>query len=378
MNCQLWIRRCSKDRLSYRTAPARSGRPPVPPPQVAPLLAARAADVPGWGKPNAAMAGNRLSGVPMPVIDKPTGRVVALIALLIVVAASLRGYLPGREHAPREEPTGDTTSVVSIAVLLSVSLAIFAVALITRLRDPRTAASSAGGMSETMGGGGGRPSWRVLLIALAVLVAWVLVVWLLARLAAAPPGSGQLPSAPESSTPTPANGTAPPPPREPPDSGGDVLGYLGVATAALLLMLTGAIVVASRRRRRVAIAPIADDRYEPSAPSAHSESLVRAAELGLAEIADLNRDPREAIIACYAAMERELANFPGAVPQDFDTPTEVLVRAVEHHALHADNAAQLVNLFEEARFSPHVMNEGHREVAEHVLRLVLAELRSVV
>ena len=77
-------------------------------------------------------------------------------------------------------------------------------------------------------------------------------------------------------------------------------------------------------------------------------------------------------------MERELANVPGAAPQDFDTPTEVLVRAVEHQALHADHAVELVNLFEEARFSPHVMSERHREVAVQVLQLVLAELRSLV
>jgi hypothetical protein len=101
---------------------------------------------------------------------------------------------------------------------------------------------------------------------------------------------------------------------------------------------------------------------------------VRAAEVGLAEMADLSREPREAIIACYAAMERELANVPDAAPQEFDTPTEVLARAVEHRALHADNAVQLVNLFEEARFSRHVMNEGHREVAARDLRLVLDEL----
>lgn len=30
---------------------------------------------------------------------------------------------------------------------------------------------------------------------------------------------------------------------------------------------------------------------------------------------DLSREPREAIIACYAAMERELAHVPGAVPR---------------------------------------------------------------
>ncbi len=62
------------------------------------------------------------------------------------------------------------------------------------------------------------------------------------------------------------------------------------------------------------------------------------------------------------------------MPQEFDTPTEVLARAVERHALHVDNAVQLVTLFEEARFSPHVMNEGHREVAVRVLQLVLDEI----
>ncbi len=70
-------------------------------------------------------------------------------------------------------------------------------------------------------------------------------------------------------------------------------------------------------------------------------------------------------------MERELTRVPGAVPQDCDTPSEVLARAVDHHALRADSATQLVELFEEARFSPHVMNEGHRDAAVRVLRLVL-------
>ena len=38
------------------------------------------------------------AGVPM--MDKPTGRVVALIVLLIAVAAALRGYLPAQVHGP--------------------------------------------------------------------------------------------------------------------------------------------------------------------------------------------------------------------------------------------------------------------------------------
>ena len=74
----------------------------------------------------------------------------------------------------------------------------------------------------------------------------------------------------------------------------------------------------------------------------------------------------------------ESSYVPAAVPQDFDTPTEVLARAVENHALSVDSAGELVNLFEEARFSPHVISEAHRETALNVLRLVLAELRSLV
>ncbi|MDT5008831.1 MAG: hypothetical protein QOH57_448 [Mycobacterium sp.] len=91
---------------------------------------------------------------------------------------------------------------------------------------------------------------------------------------------------------------------------------------------------------------------------------------------DLSREPREAIIACYAAMEDALVEAPGAKPQDSDTPSEVLARAVEHHAIHSGSATELVDLFAEARFSPHVMNEEHRETAVRALELVLDELRS--
>jgi Domain of unknown function (DUF4129) len=163
-----------------------------------------------------------------------------------------------------------------------------------------------------------------------------------------------------------------------PDTGADLLAYFYGATAVFVFVLVAGSVVAARRQRRLGApvppVPSADESAAESASG--SESLARAAEVGLAEVGDLSREPRKAIIACYAAMERELANVPGAAPQDFDTPTEVLARAVEHHALQADSAVQLVNLFEEARFSPHVMNEGHREDAVRVLRLVLDELAS--
>jgi hypothetical protein len=311
------------------------------------------------------------------MFDKATGRVVAVIVLLIVIAASLRGNLPADDRTARQRPPDSGASPVYVVVTLGVSLVIVAVALITRLRDPRRAPASAGGLPERFSGRRGRPAWRVMVIGAAVLVAWLLMVWLLSRFIVLH-GIGEPQPAPQSSVPTPANNTPRPP--GPPDAGAerDVLGYLIASTAALFVLLVAATGVALRRRRIAEPHIVAAEPPEPPTPTATSESLVRAAEIGLAEIGDLSREPRQAIIACYAAMERELTHVPGAVPQDFDTPTEVLARAVEHHALHVDNASELVNLFEEARFSPHVMKEAHRESALRVLQLVLAELRSMV
>ncbi len=313
----------------------------------------------------------------MPGMDKPTGRVVALIVLLIAVAAALRGYLPAPHHAVRGEPGSSRAALVFVVALLGVTLALLAIAVIARLRDPRAVAPHAGELSEMLGTGKGRPSWRVLLIGLGVIVAWLLFVMLLSRLLVAHDVTS-VPPTPDTSAPPSAHVTAPPPQRQQRQNNtGDMFAILLAGTVPMLFMIVVGTFIASRRRWRATTSgTIADDHFESPAPATQSESLVRAAELGLAEMTDFSREPREAIIVCYAAMERELANVPGAAPQDFDTPTEVLARAVEHHALQADNAVLLVNLFAEARFSPHVMNEGHRDVAVRVLRLVLDELGS--
>ena len=310
------------------------------------------------------------------MMDRATGRVVAVIVLLIAIAASLRGYLPGVERAEQQRPTDNGSSLFYVVAMLSVSVVILAVAVVVRLRDPRPAAPSAGGLPTRFSGGRGRPAWRVLLIGAGLLVVWLLVVWLLSRFTVL--GSvGQVQNTPASVAPAPANDVSRPP--QPRDVGGDrsMLHYLIASTVAVLVLIVVGAIGATRRRRIGEVPIVAAEMPQPAAAAA-ATSLVRAAESGLAAIEDPNHEPRQAIIACYAAMERELRHFPGAVPQDFDTPTEVLARAVEHHALHVDTAAELVNLFEEARFSPHVMTEAHRSSALRVLQLVLADIRSSV
>ena len=158
-----------------------------------------------------------------------------------------------------------------------------------------------------------------------------------------------------------------------------MLKYLYASTVLFVLLISAGAIIGIRAQRRGAPLgpPVTDDADDRRPiPQIRADTLARVAEAGLAEAGDSSREPREAIIACYTAMECELANVPGVAPQDHDTPTEVLARAVENHTLRADSATELVDLFEEARFSPHVMTEGQRDMAVWVLRLVLDELRS--
>lgn len=305
----------------------------------------------------------------------PATRVLAVLVLLILVAAALRGYLPAHHRSHRDDERGNHTALLFLAAVIAATLGLLAFSLIARLRDPQAAAPSAGELSDMLGRGSVRPSWRVVLIALGAIVAWLVLVILLSRLFAPTnivldtpqPDSSAAPTSAPSGMPTPK-----PQPRRP--NGEDMLGPLLAFVPVFLMLFVGGFIVSRRRRRPTTAGDILEDHAEIALSETASESLVRAAESGLAAMTDLSLEPREAIIACYAAMERELANVPGAAPQAFDTPTEVLARAVEHHALHADNAVQLVNLFEEARFSPHVMNEGHRQTAVRVLELALDEM----
>lgn len=312
-------------------------------------------------------------------IDKSTARAIAVIATLFVTAWTLRGYLPGNEPvADRQRPPSSPAALVVDVALLSISVAIIGIAIIARLRNRQARRPGAGSLPESRGSVG-RPTWRFSLIALALAIGWLLLVMLLMRLDVTAPGDQPPPGSPPVAGPGSVPPTINPVPRQP-DSPGDpgtnIVGYLVPPMLILMALIVVGTAVVSRRQRRAATSSAAHGDL-PEASAGATESLARAAELGLAEIGDLTREPREAIIACYAAMERELTHVPGAVPQDCDTPSEVLARAVDHHALRAESATQLVELFEEARFSPHVMNEGHRDVAVDALRLVLADLRSI-
>jgi hypothetical protein len=310
----------------------------------------------------------------MAVIDRSTQRVIAVIALMTVAAVALRGYIPGGGEpiAERQRPPSNPAALIVVIVMVCAAVAIIGFAIVARLRD-RTPAPASQGDLPRASRTGGRPSLRFTLIVLGLVVGWLVLVLLLMRLGGPPEPASDATTAPETSTQAP-DATRAAPADDQVEAENDVIGYLIPPMLILMVLVVVGTAVMSKRQRSGAVPYLGDDDVPVTASPTAGASLVRAAEVGLAEIGDLTREPREAIIACYTAMERELTRVPGAVPQDCDTPSEVLARAVDNGALRADSATELVELFEEARFSPHVMTEQHRDAAVRVLERVLAEL----
>jgi hypothetical protein len=84
-------------------------------------------------------------------------------------------------------------------------------------------------------------------------------------------------------------------------------------------------------------------------------------------------DPRAGIIACYAAMERSLADA-GAVPAATDTPDEVLARAASGGLVRSAAASELTGLFRQARYGGRSIAEPERTAAQGALARLTADL----
>ena len=103
-----------------------------------------------------------------------------------------------------------------------------------------------------------------------------------------------------------------------------------------------------------------------------TEELREAVSEGRAALARID-DARAAIIACYVAMERRLAER-GTARGAADTPDELLARAVAAGAVRGGAAGRLTTLFYEARFSTHPLGAEQRDAASAALDELAAEL----
>ena len=140
--------------------------------------------------------------------------------------------------------------------------------------------------------------------------------------------------------------------------------------ALLVVALAAAVVIsiwwAARLRRAAPLGRMEGDIAEDSA------GLLEAVESGRTALAEVD-DARAAIIACYLAMERSLAER-GTERALADTPDELLGRAVARGIVRGGAAPRLTALFYEARFSSHPLGQVQRDAASLALDEIAAEL----
>ena len=137
----------------------------------------------------------------------------------------------------------------------------------------------------------------------------------------------------------------------------------GLLVVALVAAVAISIWWSSRLRRPAAPLVIVDTS---------AEELREAVESGRAALAEID-DARAAIIACYVAMERSLAER-GTKRSLADTPDELLARAVAAGTVRGPAASRLTALFYEARFSSHPVAAGQRAAASAALDELADEL----
>ncbi|MDQ7908716.1 DUF4129 domain-containing protein [Phytohabitans sp. ZYX-F-186] len=160
----------------------------------------------------------------------------------------------------------------------------------------------------------------------------------------------------------------------------EVPGWLGtvalVIGAAVLAVLLGVMVwtlarEVGRRRWRGKMPPRQLSR------TASAEEVVAALDAGLVDLSDADLDPRRAVIACWLRLEQAAA-AAGTPRQAADTPTDLVTRLLGEHNVSRDVLARFADVYREARYATHTVDERMREQARAALQRLRAELTTEV
>jgi LPXTG-motif cell wall-anchored protein len=278
-----------------------------------------------------------------------TWRVAAVAILLALTAAGLRSR-GTFSHAPDRALAGASGAVVATALTVTEGVALVAFVLVLAMARPRRKPKADDDEPPRLP----FPWWAKTLAVLAAVAVMVTPFAVLLTRKTRPRTA-----APQARAGVLAGGGAPP--RLPATAHGSPWPLLAGMLIALALLL--ALTAWSRRTRRRATGPPRDQ-----ARLALGQSLAagRAALAG-------PRDPRAAIIACYAAMERGFA-AAGSAPAAADTPAEVLARATGAGLVRSGSAARMAGLFRRARYSSEPMTSADSAAAASALDQMQADL----
>ncbi|BCB81550.1 hypothetical protein GCM10022251_16910 [Phytohabitans flavus] len=111
--------------------------------------------------------------------------------------------------------------------------------------------------------------------------------------------------------------------------------------------------------------------------TASAEEVVAALDAGLIDLSDADLDPRRAVIACWLRLEQAAA-AAGTPRQATDTPTDLVSRLLGEHNVSRDVLAGFADVYREARYATHTVDERMREQARTALQRLRAELTAGV
>jgi hypothetical protein len=147
--------------------------------------------------------------------------------------------------------------------------------------------------------------------------------------------------------------------------------------AAVVLVIVGLVVwtllrdVLRKRRQKVVF------RDETRLPAAAAQDVVAALDAGLVDLSDSDADPRRAVIACWLRLEQAAA-AAGTPKQIGDSPTDLVSRLLHAHAVSADVLAALADVYREARYATHTVDDRMRVQARSALQRIRTELTAEV
>ena len=149
---------------------------------------------------------------------------------------------------------------------------------------------------------------------------------------------------------------------------------VGVLVGIVLLMvLLGAVVHTGSRFRRRSLRVRAPAK--PGSSDVGAE-VVAALDAGLQQLDETDSDPRRAVIACWVRLEGA-ASAAGTRRQPGDTSTDLVLRLLTGHSLSAPVLTGFADVYRQARYASHEVDERMREQAKAALGRLREELTGV-
>ncbi|MBB2945540.1 hypothetical protein FB565_005273 [Actinoplanes lutulentus] len=154
-------------------------------------------------------------------------------------------------------------------------------------------------------------------------------------------------------------------------AGQAALVVLAFVVVCMVVLLSWALVHDFLRRRGRRSGKL-DSRRRPRT----AEDLVAALDAGLEELSDTDRDPRRAVIACWVRLE-DAAAAAGTPRHPGDSPTDLVGRLLAEQRVDAAVLAALLEVYREARYATHTVDDQMRQQARSALERLRADLGGV-